>query len=137
MKPCIISTRAKSKDGYPLLNKEYYGYSLEHRYVYARTNNKKLTTKDIIRHVCDNPGCIEPSHLVLGSQKDNVQDSVIRNRHINPILKGESNGNSKLTQDLVNQIRELALVYTNSELSKMFNVSRSTIISVIELRTWK
>ncbi len=38
----------------------------------------------VIRHKCDNPACVNPSHLEIGSQKDNVQDTVARGR-LNPL----------------------------------------------------
>ena len=57
----------------------------------------------VIRHKCDLEICVNPDHLLTGTQKDNVGDRVSRNRSAR--LKGEKNGYSKLTESLVIKMR--------------------------------
>lgn len=84
-------------------------------------------------HKCDNPCCVNPAHLFLGSVGDNMNDKLAKGRGNQP--KGENHGRSKLTEDNVREIRikyaeggvsqrELALKYAVSE----------TIIGYITLR---
>lgn len=42
--------------------------------------NGEIPDKNVIRHKCDNPACINPSHLEIGTQKDNMKDAEKRNR---------------------------------------------------------
>jgi hypothetical protein len=55
----------------------------------------------VVRHKCDNPRCINPEHLELGTPQDNVRDMVERNRQ----AKGSRTGGAKLTEKDVIQIK--------------------------------
>ena len=86
-----------------------------------------------VLHKCDNPKCVNPSHLYLGDHKDNAQDRESRNRR--KILKGEEVLNSKLTPNEVLQIRNSKGSCSN--LANEYKVSRS-LISLIKLkRVWQ
>ena len=37
---------------------------------------------DVVRHTCDEPACVNPKHLIKGTQKENVRDAIERNRHV-------------------------------------------------------
>ena len=56
----------------------------EHRVAFAEAHNVDMRSLDgvIIRHSCDNARCINPLHLVAGTQLDNVMDQVHRQRNI-------------------------------------------------------
>ncbi len=61
--------------------------------------------KDLnVCHKCDTPGCVNPDHLFLGTDSDNVKDAVSKGRWSD--AKGEAHGNSKLTNDQIVSIRE-------------------------------
>ncbi|CCJ33589.1 HNH endonuclease signature motif containing protein [Caloramator australicus] len=51
-----------------------------HRYVFTTDNDEKMLEGKVIMHKCDNPRCVRPSHLELGTQKDNIEDKVKKNR---------------------------------------------------------
>jgi HNH endonuclease len=51
----------------------------------------------LVRHTCDNRVCVNPSHLILGTHKDNSQDAVARGRQTQ--IFGSANGNAKLTYE--------------------------------------
>jgi hypothetical protein len=98
-----------------------------------------------VLHNCDNPVCVNPKHLFLGTNQDNMNDKVNKNRQ----AKGEDNGSSKLVQKKVNEIRtlwsaELAerakgkdFQLTQKELAKRFRVDRTTINRIINNRIWR
>lgn len=54
-----------------------------HQAVYALVNGP-IEPGKVVRHSCDNPGCCNPKHLLIGTQKDNSQDAVWRNRAVAP-----------------------------------------------------
>lgn len=91
----------------------------------------------VVRHMCDNPPCINPEHLELGTQKDNMRDRDERGRHT-PV-RGEKHGCAKLTWDNVNEIRSLWSTgnYTRKQLAEDFGVALTTIDKVVRNKTWK
>jgi HNH endonuclease len=54
---------------------------LAYRLVWELINGRKLTKGEVIRHQCDNPLCCNPSHLVVGSHQENMNDMKERARH--------------------------------------------------------
>ena len=79
-----------------------------------------------VLHKCDNPSCVRPDHLFLGSNQDNVNDKMKKGRY--KCLHGEDNPASKLTEDDVKLIRKLRKEknYTYERLGKMFDVYSGT-----------
>lgn len=126
----------KDRDGYGSIG--YKNKSrLVHRLAYMLYN--QLSEEDIegkvVMHLCDNPSCVNPDHLQLGTQKDNVHDCIKKGRRAN--RKGEQNPNSKLTDYQAQKIRELyQLGISQEELAKMFNVARRTIYNIRKNISW-
>lgn len=56
----------------------------------------------LVRHMCHNPSCVNPNHLKVGTDDDNKQDMIDADRQ----AKGADNGNAKLTEDQVREIRQ-------------------------------
>lgn len=80
---CILSNySSKSHNGYPLryVNRKPVR---ESRLVYCLVNNLKLQdiADKVVRHSCDNPKCVNPKHLVLGTQLENMEDRKLRGRN--------------------------------------------------------
>jgi len=93
--------------------------------------------KDLfVLHSCDNPSCVNPEHLRVGTSKENMRDKVQRNRCNNPT--GEKHGNAKLTWIKVKEIRRLYISgkYSKQGLGRIFNVSEACIRSIINRLTW-
>jgi len=90
----------------------------------------------LVCHHCDNPGCINPKHLFLGTNQDNMNDRNNKGRQAKP--KGSKNGFSKLTENQVIEIKMLisSRRFIYPEIAKMFDVSRSTIGAIASGQNW-
>ncbi len=86
-----------------------------------------------VLHKCDILTCINPDHLFLGTQKDNVQDCINKGRDRK--ARGEENGHSKLTEYQVKEIR--SSTKTGVVLSNRYGVSTSVISNIRRRKTWK
>lgn len=84
-------------------------------------------------HKCDNPMCVNPEHLFLGTQADNNRDRNEKNRH----AKGEDHGMAVLTEREVLAIRRRYSGNNTADLADAFGVSTSTIYHVATRRTWR
>lgn len=86
-------------------------------------------------HTCDNPPCVNPDHLFLGTNKENVDDKCQKGRQ----ARGETCGRSKLTVEQVKQIRKLRIDTGISypQLGKKFNITGSNAYSIVKRETWK
>lgn len=86
-----------------------------------------------VLHRCDVPECVNPKHLFLGTQQDNIKDCIDKGRRLTP--EGQSHCNAKLTEEQVIAIRN------DSRQQKLiaaeYGVSRFTIGDIQHRRNWK
>lgn len=87
-------------------------------------------------HRCDNRGCVNPAHLFLGTNADNVRDRESKGRRAAP--RGTANANAKLTEQVVRDIRANAALcrVTQQELADRFGIDRSVVGKVIRGKAW-
>lgn len=122
MNGCWIWSGSKNTAGYGviLLRKVKKTACKVHRLAY--TVFKRNPRKYIVRHTCDNPGCVNPGHLIKGSHADNARDRALRGR-----------GGKVGPKPLEINVRVLRMLYgmgyTQKRLSHMFGVCTSTIRS--------
>lgn len=96
-----------------------------------------------VLHRCDNPPCVRPDHLFLGTHDDNMRDCSSKGRcgstiHPERRPRGERHPGTRLTAELVRQIRALRVEgATCAALARRFGVSRGTIHNVVARRTWR
>ncbi len=76
---CMEWTRCFNTDGYPRMTLDGNVNIKVHRQVYALFNGEDISGR-VVRHTCDNKRCINPQHLILGNNIDNVRDRVERER---------------------------------------------------------
>lgn len=81
-------------------------------------------------HRCDNPLCVRPDHLFLGTVSDNMQDMYDKGRGNKP--QGASHPNAKLTDDQVEEIRRRAVKGNYKTLAREFGVTFPTIRCVVD-----
>lgn len=86
-----------------------------------------------VLHHCDNPPCVNPTHLFLGTDSENTNDCISKGRFNPP--KGEAQWRAKLTVDQVREIRKSGLGY--KKLGKLYGVTPSCIQSVRKNKTWR
>jgi len=127
------TSHASIKGGYHRI-KINYKHELVHRYVFEQCFG--FIPQDlIVRHKCDNPSCINPEHLELGTPKDNMEDKSKRGRCNAPF--GERNKASKLSNKKVLEIRGLIdKGLTLKNIANRYDVSESTIWRVKEGESW-
>lgn len=125
---CLEWTRCFNTDGYPRAVIDGNANGKVHRVVWEIHNNSSAKGF-VIRHSCDNPRCINPAHLSIGSNTDNMKDRDLRERH----------GASKLTHDQVREIRKLwdTGQYYGWELSSVYKINTRTLYSLIKGNHWK
>jgi hypothetical protein len=84
-------------------------------------------------HRCDNPSCINPEHLFLGTQSDNMEDMHSKDRGAD--LRGTKHGMAKLADADVIAIRSAN--YSADKLASEFGVSKSLIFQIRRRAIWK
>lgn len=129
---CIISPHVKDNDGYARKMYKNKTYS-HHRVVYAQHNNIDLEDMKglVVMHTCDNPPCINPEHLRLGTQQDNSKDMVNKGRQ----ARGITNGRAKLTEQQVLEIR--ASTKSGPKLAIDYGVHNTVIYDIKKRKIWK
>ncbi len=83
----------------------------------------------VILHVCDNPPCVNPNHLALGTKAANNLDKLVKGRHGDAKLK--------LTFAIAEEIRQRARAGASyKDLQLAFNISEVMISRIIQGRSW-
>jgi HNH endonuclease len=129
MNNCIEWGKCLSKAGYGvkrLAGKNVYA----HRLAYCERHGLTLDEikGSVVMHTCDNPKCVNPDHLLLGTQAENMKDMRIKKR--TPL--GENRKSSKLT---THDVIEIRASYDRGErkprlLAKKYGVSYYTILKI-------
>lgn len=117
-----------------------YGSHADHKYVEVHgvrahrlsytLSNGPIPDGMVVRHTCDVPICVNPDHLLVGTQKDNCADKMQRLRHAH----GEAVWCAILTEEDVRDIR--ASDSTSTELARKYGMSSSGIWSARSGATW-
>lgn len=111
---------------------------LAHRVAYELTKGP-IPEGLCVCHRCDNRKCVNPRHLWLGTNADNVADREAKGRNRLPDCKGEAHGNAKLTAEDVLRIRELYDDggYTQKEIARLFGIARTQVSRIVNGHHWR
>lgn len=105
-----------------------------HRYSYQLAKGK-IPKGMLVCHSCDNPKCVNPNHLFLGTYADNVNDMMAKGR--NPDKRGERHHLAKLTNKDVQEIRQLAAQgISKAEIAKRKGIDQSTVSRIVNHKRW-
>lgn len=138
---CWVWTAARNTGGYGMFKVDRTTVAA-HRFVMRNALEDAGDECDwIVCHTCDNPPCVNPSHLFIGTFQDNLNDMIAKGRQHFPgtgaPLRGEAHPKTTLTTEQVHDIRAR---FTNgekrSELSTRFGVGWSTIDRIAKRETW-
>ncbi len=103
-----------------------------HRVSMALYKNYQLSEKSIVMHACDNPSCVNPEHLSIGTLSQNTQDMLSKGRERYLIMTGEANPNAKLkNSQIINIIAFECLGFKRSITATVFSVTSSRIGQII------
>jgi hypothetical protein len=122
------TSHCRTKAGYTVLRRNKKNIYL-HRIVYEE-NYGEIPEGMVVRHKCDNPACVNPEHLELGTQMDNVVDKMERGRQ----LRGEQIGNSKLSKEQVIEIYHSELSY--KQIEEKYGISNAMVSLIKNKKRW-
>lgn len=101
-----------------------------HRVSYEQVHGD-IPTGLCVCHKCDVRQCVNPTHLFLGTDKDNHDDCVAKRRH----AFGSRMGTAKLTENQVTAIRRSDL--SGRQLALQYGVSPTTISEIVNYKIWR
>ncbi len=119
-----------------------------HRYSLSVATGTDLPSTALVLHSCDNPRCVNPAHLRVGTHRDNSEDRTERNRnasgdrsgarlHPERCARGERIATSKLTSSDVLEIRSR---HDHGEsfrsIGRAFKVSPINVRNIVQRKTW-
>ena len=122
---------AHCRDGYGQFGISKIGQFKAHRFM-LMIQGQSIPQGMVVMHTCDNPGCVNPNHLRIGTIQENNLDKLQKNRQAK--LKGMSNAYSKFTDNDIYKIRQDPRHY--SEIAKDFSVNPETIRLIKKRKTW-
>lgn len=133
---CLLWAGGTGTSGYGIIGAggKYSGHLLAHRVAWELANGP-IPDGFCVLHRCDNPPCVNPAHLFLGTHADNVADKIAKGRQ--PV--GEDAGPSKLTESQVRSIRGryAAGGVSQKQLGRENGVAQGVIWCVIHRKTWE
>ncbi len=131
---CWLWQGATRSFGYGCFYALPYKHYTAHRFAYEHFVGP-IPEGLLVLHKCDNPACVNPAHLFLGTSQDNMDDRNQKGRN----TRGESHPKAKLNREDAIEIRRL---YTDefatvSDIGRQYNKDASSIIKILKSKTWK
>ena len=88
-----------------------------------------------VLHKCDNPLCVNPEHLFIGTQKDNMKDTASKGRRA--VQRGEQCSNVKLSVvDVLEISKQHASGVKSKKIAMCFSIRPDTVQGIVARRSW-
>jgi hypothetical protein len=115
-----------------------------HRRAWELANGASIIPgrRNVVMHLCDRPGCVNPAHLRLGSHADNLEDMRAKGRQNCGGLgtnqaRGVARPNARLTEVVVREIkRQLGAKVPQRKIAKALNISRGLVSDIVYGKSW-
>lgn len=109
------------------------GLAYTHVVSWEHANQMRVPDGMIVRHTCDNPKCVNPKHLIIGTKKDNTQDMIARRRH----RFGDAHSTKLKEIDVAAILERLRNGETQQSVADTYGVARSLIGLIKNGKRWK
>ena len=137
---CMIWTGAATRQGYGIAfdgKISAAGHKVPegaHRLSYAAEHGAIPPFMNVL-HRCDVPCCVNPDHLFVGTQNDNMQDKISKGRQV----RGDLHGMATMTEETVRAIRSEYRFrkVTGAMLAKKYGLNKSAVAAAIRGQNWK
>jgi len=142
----------KGKNGRGYLTNPITGKTENAARMVFRAYVAAVPTGIFVCHSCDNPNCVNPLHLWLGTHQDNMRDSAAKKRHhiqrcpekmprcpADKLARGIRHGSAKLTNEQIRKIRESYIPQrgVREQLARQYGVNPTTIGRIVRGEIWK
>lgn len=135
---CWLWMGAKDQRGYGFIHHD--GKNRRAHCVSYELHSGPIPDGLFVCHACDNPSCVNPSHLFLGTAKDNYWDARRKGRIpviCGPDNRGALNGSAKITEASVQEIRKLRSGGMKLlSIAELFGISRTQVHNIVSLKKW-
>ncbi len=111
-------------------NRGDYHRTRAHVFAWEQAHGQRVPRGFVVMHTCDNPRCVNPDHLRLGTQRDNILDSIRKGRY-------NAFGRQKLNAEQVREIRARAATgERQKDIAASFGIARHSVSGIVLRKSW-
>ena len=123
-------------DGYGQLKRQDGQTNVAAHRASYEINRGHIPRGKVLMHSCDNPPCVNPNHLRVGTQRDNIMDMHKKGRASTKVLRGDQHGSSKITEAQVAEIRRRyaarAVAFcTQDSLAREYGITQAQVSRIL------
>lgn len=132
---CRVWLGAVNEHGYGTLSADGMRFKA-HRFAWQVAKGP-ISSETFLLHSCDVPCCVNPDHLRIGTQSENMADAYRRGRRARTnYARGDRQGAAVLLEADVRAIRSLEGSASKAEIARQFGVTRANVSAIIHRKSW-